>query len=93
MWLANATTGATQRAVHNAWAEVGEIHKRRIAAANINQPLVLRQARKRFNYKPDSTLVLLFWARQLIIWHYLCYWRGEEPHEKDIHREVCAKAA
>jgi hypothetical protein len=81
-----------QRAIYDTWAHVGDVHKRRVT--KVNQPLVLRQSRKRrFDYKPDSPLVLLFWARQIIAWHYLRYWMKGDEDEKDISRKVRLEAA
>jgi hypothetical protein len=78
------------------WAFVGDSHKRRVSKSEVNQPLRLKKPRsKRYVYKPESPLVLLFWARQLIAWHYLRYWKGEDPRERkeSIYREVCLEAA
>jgi hypothetical protein len=57
------------------WAYVGHSHKRRVA--EVNQEIVLKKPRERDirqYLKPDSKLVLLFWARQIIAWHYIKYW-------------------
>jgi hypothetical protein len=67
------------------WTYLGDSHKRRVAKAG--EELVLRKTRKRFGgasscqsficIKPDSPSVLLFWARQIIAWHYLHYWEPQ----------------
>jgi hypothetical protein len=59
------------------WTALGHVHKRRVR--EVNQEIVLRKPKtKHVPFKPDSRLVLLFWARQIIMWHYLRYWHPTE---------------
>ena len=59
------------------WTALGHVHKRRVREKN--QEIVLRKPKtKHVPFKPDSRLVLLFWARQIIMWHYLRYWHPTE---------------
>jgi hypothetical protein len=74
-----------QRAVHNAWAAVGESHKRRVS--RVGQELVLKG---KIN---TGVIMKKGWRPDPKELKHGCYWKGKDPHEKDIHREVCAKAA
>jgi hypothetical protein len=59
------------------WTALGHAHKRRVS--EVNQEIVLRKHRNRpLPLKPDSRLVLLFWARQIVMSHYLRYWHPTE---------------
>jgi RNA polymerase sigma factor (sigma-70 family) len=77
--------GRDQRAVHNAWAAVGESHKRRVS--RVGQELVLKG---KIN---TGVIMKKGWRPDPKELKHGCYWKGKDPHEKDIHREVCAKAA
>ena len=61
------------------WTALGDVAK--LTGDQIGSDIVLGKPRKRdirAYLKPDSPLVLLFWARQIIMWHYLRYWHPTE---------------
>jgi hypothetical protein len=64
------------------WAFLGQSHK--LPKEMVGQEIVLHKQKRdiREYLKPDSPLVLLFWARQIIAWHYIRYWLPlEKEHE------------
>ena len=63
------------------WTALDHIHKRRVR--EVNQEIVLKKPINRaVHFKPDSRLVLLFWARHIIIMHYLTHWLPMENQPK-----------
>jgi hypothetical protein len=63
------------------WTVLGQVHKRRVR--EVNQEIVLKRPHKSvLHLKPDSRLVLLFWARHIIMMHYIRYWLPVEHRSK-----------
>ena len=61
------------------WTALGDVAK--LTGDRVGRDIVLGKPRKRdirAYLKPHSPLVLLFWARQIIMWHYLRYWHPTE---------------
>jgi hypothetical protein len=80
----------SQRSCTLARCFLGYSHKRRVK--EVGEELALNPQRKRcVHLKPDSPLVLLFWARHLIAWLYL---KGESYEQNEgIPGEVRSEAA
>jgi hypothetical protein len=78
------------------WTSLGDSHKRRVA--EVDQDIVLHKITRRFGaksscqsficLKPDSKLVLLFWARHLIALHYSRYWMPLDMENEDENRNL-----
>ena len=71
------------------WASIGEVNK--LPGEHVGKDIVLHKARKRDirqYLKPDSKLVLLFWARQIIAWHYIKYWMQPLKQAVRVHRKL-----
>jgi len=61
------------------WTALGQVSK--LTGEQVGKDIVFYKPRKgdiRQYLKPDSKLVLLFWARHIIMMHYIRYWMPEE---------------
>lgn len=75
------------------WTALGHIHK--LTGQQVGKDVVLRKPRKydiRQYLKPNSSLVLLFWARHIIMMHYINHWENHDA-KRDVQEAIQSKAA